>query len=552
MKKIKITIILIFTINTIFGQVAPNKYWIQFTDKNNTPYSISNPQDFLTQKAIDRRTNQNITIVENDLPVNTVYIDSLESLGLTILNVSKWINAVTVYTTDTLLIDTIENISFIANSSKVGILKSNNVSDDFIKADFPIVNNTKSIKLFYDYGAATNQITMLNGHELHDLGYRGQGMLIAVIDAGFFNVDSFPAFDSLWANNQIITTRDFVNSGSNIFDQHSHGMSVLSIIAGNLPGQLVGTAPEADYLLLRSEDAGSEFTIEEDNWISAAEYADSLGVDIINTSLGYETFDDASQDYTYNDMDGNTAKISIGADIASSKGILVVVSAGNSGDKPWHYVGVPADADSVLTVGSVDASGVYSSFSSTGPTVDERIKPNITAQGGNTVCQTAGGSIGYGNGTSLSAPIITGLAACLWQANPDATNMELIEYIEKSASQYNSPDSLLGHGLPDFALAHLLLQNTENDNILNEDYYRFYPNPFTDEINAEFLLADSQAVTVEIFNVLGKTVYSNKEMKSNTIYNKIRINNLSNLGSGVYIIKLTTENKVYQDKILKN
>ncbi len=546
-----ITTIIIFLISlSVFGQVAPNKYRLVFTDKNNTPYSINSPDSFLSQRAIDRRTKQGISIVENDLPVDPAYVDSLKNLGLTVLNTSKWFNSATVYTTDTALIDTITNISFIASKSKI-LTKKHKQNIKYSENKLQSAKKTKAINSYYNYGYSANQINMLNGQELHNNGFRGQGMLIAVTDAGFFKVDSLPAFDSLWTYNKIIAVKDFVNNNSNIFAQSSHGMQVLSLIASNIDGTLIGSAPMAEYMLLRTEDTGSEYNIEEDNWVAAAEYADSMGVDIINISLGYETFDDPAQNYTYNDMDGNTALITRGADIAASKGILVVVSAGNSGDTPWHYIGAPADADSVLTVGSVGPYETYSSFSSTGPSADNRVKPNISAQGGQVAIQNTSGGVSLGYGTSFSAPIITGLAACLWQANPNLTNMQIIDFIEKSADQYNNPDSLKGYGIPDFALANLLIQNVENEGFSISSYCRFYPNPFNDEICIEFLSADSQVVAIEIFDLLGKIIF-NETFKTHTTYNKIIINNLANIDNGTYIIKLTTETGVQQEKIMKN
>ena len=277
-------------------------------------------------------------------------------------------------------------------------------------------------------------------------------MQIAVIDAGFINADILPAFDSLWINNQILGQRDFVDGDNWVLDAHTHGMVILSILGANLPNELMGSAPKANYWLLRSEDAGSEYRIEEENWVSAAEFADSAGVDVINTSLGYSTFDDTLQNYNYKDMDGRTTRISRGAVKAASKGILVVVSAGNERNKLWKYITAPADADSILAVGAVDEFGTLASFSSVGPSSDGRIKPDVAAQGVGTVAQGLGGLIGC-NGTSCSSPVIAGLAACLWQANKQMSNVEIIEMIKQSSSQYQNPDTLTGYGLPNFANA---------------------------------------------------------------------------------------------------
>ncbi len=331
----------------------------------------------------------------------------------------------------------------------------------------------------YDYGQAFNQINMLNGIPLHDLGLDGAGMTIAVLDAGFLNADVIEAFDSLWLNNQIIGYKDFVSPlAPDIFDSHYHGTMVLSTMGANLPTEMVGTAPKADYWLLRSEDGATEYLIEELNWASAAEFADSLGADIINSSLGYTTYDDPAQDHTYEDMDGNTTPITIAADLAASKGILVVNSAGNSGSSSWHYIGAPADGDSVFTIGAVNSSGNYASFSSTGPTYDDRIKPNVVAQGqGSTVISAYSGNVTSGNGTSFSSPITAGMVACLWQAHPNKKNTEIMEAIQQSASQALNPDSLLGYGIPDYFAAHSTL-SLPVIHTINLDIKVFLEGPF--------------------------------------------------------------------------
>jgi hypothetical protein len=470
MKKTITLLLIILTTSVSFSQVAPDKYHVRFTDKNNSPYSINNPQAFLSQRAIDRRADQNIPIIENDLPVNPDYIDSIASTGVTILNVSKWMNSVTIYTTDQAALDAIDAFPFVQsvgkNSSSKSLSKNENSSKPFFENEsygefrgLEGQSSNKGIQGVYDYGTALNQIQMLNGDSLHDMGYDGGGMIIAVLDAGFLNVNSLSVFDSLWTNGQILGTRDFVNPQSpNIYGSHYHGCMVLSTMGANLPGEMVGTAPKADYWLIRTEDAATEYLIEELNWVSGAELADSLGADVINSSLGYTTFDDPNHNHTYADMDGNTAPITIGADIAASKGILVTNSAGNSGNDSWHYIGAPADGDSVFSIGSVNGSGVYTYFSSTGPTYDGRIKPNVVAKGqGTTIVNPWNGSIYTGNGTSFSSPVTAGMVACLWQANPGKTNIEIMEAVQQSASQANNPDSLLGYGIPNYMQANRLL-----------------------------------------------------------------------------------------------
>jgi len=346
---------IIFGLESI-AQIAPSKFRIQFTDKDNSPYTISNPSAFLSQEAIDRRNDQGISIKLNDLPVNPVYIDSVKSAGVTLLNRSKWFNSITIDTTgtnDSLVLDKIQSFSFVVEVESVGKWKSSTIWGELgwdkwemeKSSTIPIASSL----ITSDYGQSFNQISMVGGEILHEQGYKGQGMTIAVLDAGFYKVDALGAFDSLWANNQILGTWDFVDGEAEVFENGPHGMWVLSVMAANLPGQLVGTAPEANYWLLRTEAPG-ENIIEEDNWVAAAEFADSAGADIFNTSLGYTTFDDPGQNHTYADMDGNTTRITIGADIAASKGILVVNAAGNQGGTGWKYIAAPADGDSVLAV----------------------------------------------------------------------------------------------------------------------------------------------------------------------------------------------------------
>ncbi|MCD4746394.1 MAG: S8 family serine peptidase [Bacteroidales bacterium] len=555
MKKSIILIALFLITNGIFSQVAPNKYWVQFTDKDNSPYSLTEPLEYLSQKAIDRRNAQEISIVENDLPVNPLYIDSVASTGVTILNPSKWFNSVTIYTTDPNALNIINSFSFVKSVVKCGY--SDNNSDistkPFFKNEFysaiveeSIFKSTYSGKS-YDYGYGYNQIHMIKGEVLHDQGYSGEGMTIAVLDAGFLNANNLPVFDSLWSNGQILGTRDFVEAEGNVFNSHSHGTMVLSTMGSNLSGQLVGTAPKANFWLLRSEDGGSEFLIEELNWVSAAEFADSVGADIINSSLGYTVFDDPQQNHTYQDMDGNTAPVTIGADIAASKGIIVVNSAGNSGSSSWLYIGAPADGDSVFSIGAVDDNGNYASFSSIGPTYDGRQKPNVVAQGQGTSYCDPSGQIFQGNGTSFSSPIIAGATACLWQANPDLNNVEIMQAIEISSSLFNNPNYQLGYGIPNYEIANLtIIENASK----SADMVCVYPNPFNNFLNILYYSNNSNPLTLEIYDVSGKKVYFKNNIFSKN--NFITIGDIGYLEKGLYMLKLSFNNQILTKKILKN
>lgn len=546
MKRLQLLIFIIVIVNISFAQVASNSYRLYLTDKNNNTYSIDNPEDFLSHQAINRRLQQGIEIKLNDLPVSKVYLDSLKNLGLVILNKSKWLNTVVVHTNNQELIDTITKIGFVKSKQKTSSFIEHNSYKTFLeKKDLTILSKSDDP---LDYGNATSQISMLNGHVLHQNGYKGQSITIAVIDAGFQDVDILPAFESLRINNQILGTKDFVDGDEQVYDASSHGMKVLSTMGGDIPGELIGTAPKANYWLLRSEEASTEYSIEEDNWTAAAEFADSVGADIITSSLGYSEFDDSTQDYTYSDMDGNTTFITKAADIAASKGILVLNSAGNQGDDPWKYISAPGDGDSVLTVGAVDAFATYAYFSGVGPTSDGRIKPNVTAMGYKTAIQGIDGSITVANGTSFSTPIMAGMAACLWQYYPELNNMEIIQKIEESAHQYSNPDYKLGYGIPDFGKAANLI-NTDIHSFTEKTFLKIYPNPFYSYINIELLQNSSKTVTVELYNIIGKKIM--EIQKSLLEQTNIELNNLEDLSTGIYLIKIKIGNETSQERIIK-
>jgi hypothetical protein len=408
---------------------------------------------------------------------------------------------------------------------------------------FPIYSEKQDINDYYNYGSSGNQIKMLNGHYLHNKGYRGQGVTIAILDAGFYRVNAIGAFSDLWLEGRIIATKDFVNPKSNIYNEHSHGMMVLSVMAGNAPGELVGTAPKANYILIRSEDANSEQIVEEYNWAAAAEFADSLGADIINSSLGYNLFDAEWQNHTYNSMDGVTTPSAKAANFASGKGILVVVSAGNEGTSFWKHITTPSDAVKSLTVGAVNSEGEYVSFSSVGPTSDGRIKPDIAAQGSRTVLVNAFGNVGSANGTSFSAPIISGLSACLWQALPNLSVDEISARIKLSASLWKNPNNQLGYGLPNFMLAHDSLAG-----IKQTDQLYLFPNPTDGKINVR--LSDPIQSTFSLSIISNTGIILKKEMYfSQSLVHTITIPD--NYPSGLYIIKLESDTEHRYGRVVK-
>ena len=528
----------------VFSQQDTLKYWIQFTDKNNSLFSINAPDQFLSSKAIERRFKNQVLISEQDLPVNQSYIDSvLKYPSVQFLNPSKWFNAITINCFDTNDLNQIMQLPFVHQIEIVQKLKVNNVKD-VIESQFEIEAKSTieiSNNSHFPYGYSYNQNHLHEIEYLHELGYNGEGMTIAVIDAGFETVQEMACFKHLFQESSILSTKDFVDHDGDVYWDHFHGAAVLSTIAGKMEGIYYGTANQAKFHLLRSEKAATESIVEEDNWVAAAEYADSAGVDIINSSLGYTTFDDSLQDHNYQDMDGNTTRIAIAADIAASKGILIVASAGNSGAGDWKYISTPADADSILTVGAVDSLGNYAFFSSVGPSSDGDVKPNVASVGFQTYLYIPYyDKVVRANGTSFSAPMMAGMAACLWQAFPELNNMEIIDLIQKSANQYFNPDSLLGYGIPNFRKAYTSIKG-EHANTLNFELVSIYPNPM-DENGVKILLCSnvSQISEIQIHNSTGQIIYTGT-IQLEKGQNLISMGHVA-VESGTYFLHLTGEN----------
>ncbi|MBN1182453.1 MAG: S8 family serine peptidase [Bacteroidales bacterium] len=535
----------IFTLQGI-TQTAPHKYWIEFTDKKNNLYSLDKPEKFLSERALKRRITQSIPIDYYDLPITPMYLDSLRNMGLTILTSSKWMNGATIYTTDTSLLNQLSQVSFIKSIKKTFFDSTALKSTPRYQTDTTSII-TKPENLLENYGYGYPQIAIHNGHLLHSMGFKGKGVVIAVIDAGFYNANRLTAFDSIWQTGRLLGTKDFVYGGAIRFNTSTHGTGVLSAIAAYVPGTFIGTAPEASFWLIRSEDSKTEYIIEEDNWVAAAEFADSVGVDIINTSLGYSTFDDASQNHTYQEMDGKSTRISRGAAIAAKKGMLIICSAGNQGNKTWRYITAPADADSILTIGAVDTSGTYANFSSVGPTADGRIKPDIAAVGYQTYVITIDGQCLPGNGTSFAAPIITGLAACLWQANPEASNIDIIAAIQRASNNYYHPDFYVGYGIPDFYAADTILKKTLSE--IKKSSSVVKPNPFDDYFTIHVPDNKGAEFKVDILDLSGRKFFTKKTKPD--LFNNIHIFGLDYLEDGIYIVNVDAPSYHEQIKIIK-
>ncbi|MBD1396043.1 S8 family serine peptidase [Pontibacter sp. JH31] len=424
------------------------KHLVYFTDKAQSPYSINSPEQYLSPKALARRSRQHIPVTPRDFPVNPAYVADLKKTGVTLLYTSRWFNAAVVQCSTEKLAE-LQTLPFVRSSRSLNRLanpagKSGTLSID----SMTLASTYVEAKL---YGSAFHQANMLGVPALHDEGFRGEGMAIAVFDAGFPGVNSVSAFAHLFQNGQVKATFDFVKKSPQVYANNAHGTAVLSTMAAYEPGLMIGTAYKADYLLFGTEDAATEHNIEEVNWLLAAEYADSAGADIINSSLGYTAFDPPSTSYTYPDLNGNTTIVTRAADYAAATGMLVVVSAGNEGNKPWRYISAPADADSVLTVGAVDSLANHASFSSYGPTADKRVKPDVVAMGQQVYVVSSSGRLSRSSGTSFSGPIMAGMVACLWQANADLTNMQLLERVRQLGSHAANPNFTIGYGVPSYA-----------------------------------------------------------------------------------------------------
>jgi serine protease AprX len=506
-------------------------YWVGFTDKLDSPYSTERPEEYLSPRAISRRHRQGIRTNEADLPVNQSYLGSLATdIHVQVVYTSRWFNGALVKAMEESSVDRIRQFSFVDEV----ILVKPDPGWNKAGGSPPRPERDKLSVEYGDYGEAYRQIEQLNGHYLHEEGYRGRGMHIAVLDAGFRQVDQLWVFEGLRSEGRLLGVKDFVEPGGNVFQAHTHGMAVLSVMAANDPGQLVGTAPEASYWLLRTEDVVSEYRIEEYNWLVAAEFADSAGVDIINSSLGYTRFDDPMQDYSYAQLNGLTTVVSRAANKAFERGMLVVNSAGNYGAQDWQYIGAPADAFGVLAVGAVDENGVRTNWSSLGPTADGRIKPDVMAMGLRVNAANQHNGISQVNGTSFSSPLVAGMAACLWQRFPDLHAGDIRELIVRSADRFRHADHYYGNGIPDFALASGIALAS-----LEQQGFALVPNPLTSYSAIDFYSDSHTRMEVQLVNMKGEIVYRTTDIQVRRGINSVRpFSGISHLPQGVYLVRL--------------
>jgi len=530
---------LIFSLDCI-AQISTDHYLVEFTDKNESPYSIDHPELYLSPKSILRRTKNQISLSQQDFPVNPQYILAVKDIGVKIVQQTRWLNAIVIKTSDTSKLRLITSLPYVKK-----MLKNRMFPGAKIDSIAPAILKKAPARAasLIDYGEAFSQISMVGGIPLHDQGFLGQGLSIAVLDGGFTGANFMRAFDSLRANGQIKGTLNLVGGGSYVYQGTSHGSNVLSILAANIPGVMVGTAPKADYYLIRSEDTNGESLIEEYNWVTGAEYADSSGVDVISTSLSYILSADPSTEITFQQLNGQTAPITIAAEIAMSKGMIVIASAGNNGENQfWPHVGFPADGDSVFAIGAIDAHGIRASFSSPGPTYDGRIKPDVMAMGVGTTIMKSDGTVGTGDGTSFATPIIAGLTTCLWQAYPEKRNMEILSAIRRSSTRYLAPDTLMGEGIPDFSKAGIIL--SANDIPGLSDGITIQPNPFTGNFTVSHLPASVSAIDAELTDLSGKNVYRKDNIQVSA-ESSFTLQNLSFLPEGFYLLRIITKNRVY-------
>lgn len=546
-------LISVFSINLLTAQVAPDKYWIEFTDKSGTPYSLDEPQAFLTERAIQRRANQGIELSEDDLPVNPDYVAGVAETGASLLFVSKWLNGLSIETSSSTVLDEIAALPYVAGTRKMVDQTIEPKPKSFFEAEkwnegsLSAVSTQKSTNFFL-YGNGYTQINQINGIPLHEAGYRGENMVIAVLDGGFDQVDVHPAFDSLWDNGRILGSKDFAHPGGSVFNESSHGTSVLSTMGANSPGQLVGTAPRASYWLLRSEYVYSENILEEYHWVCAAEFADSVGADVINSSLGYIDFDLPQWDHVYEDMDGETNIATIGADMAAGKGILVVNSAGNSGSSSsFPYIGSPADGKKVFSIGAVDGNGNRASFSSIGPTYDGRIKPEVMAMGQSTALASGSSGYGTGSGTSFSSPVLAGMATCLWQANPGYTNMQIKDAIIQSSDNLQNPNEFYGYGIPDFEQANSVLTILNQEKKTEIQFVAVSPIPFDADVQVKLLI--DTVLQASIFDISGRKLAEMQVDRNQMSTIELRLNDLK---SGFYVLVLSDGSQQQAVKLLKN
>lgn len=513
-----------------------NRYMVFFKNKTSTPHAVSNPQTFLSQRAIDRRIKQGITISEQDLPVNPAYVQGVKNTGAQVFFKTRWMNGVLMQCDQELVDDVtalayVDRVELVAPNARLG----NGRRKVSVKAKSSKVSD-----------ATQTQLEQLNIDDMHQQGIHGEGMIVGIFDAGFLGVDEGVPFQSVITESRInlAASHDFVGNSGDVFQYDDHGTEVFSVIAAYQNGVFTGGAYKAKYQLYVTEDAATEYRIEEYNWLFAAERADSAGVDVVNSSLGYNTFDDDAMNYPKSALDGKTTVVTKAAQWLADRGVLIVCSAGNEGNNGWQLITPPADAEDVLAVASVDPNGMRAGSSSKGPSADNRIKPDVAAMGVGTSVILPNGSVGNASGTSLASPLITSFATGVWQKYPELTNKEIMTLIRRSGSLANSPNNLLGHGIPDFNKIGTYLESLE------KNPFDVYPNPFLDSIVIKPFSPGFVSNCVAILTTAdGKKIFETKLSFSREQPSKLA--KLPDLTSGIYILRLQWDSGMQTIKLVK-
>jgi subtilisin family serine protease len=520
-------------------EIADGVYWVYFTDKDGTGYSIAQPGEFLSERSVNRRALQDLAIDHHDRPVNQDYVQEIRDMGIEVTYISRWLNGIAMTSMDA---GTFQEVMELSYTDTVPWFPQSN--DLFFPqpSGAPRFEAPLDSPPGYDYGIATEQVSMLRTNLLHERGYTGKGVWIAVLDGGFRNVDSLASFEKMISEGRILETRNYVNDLPVFRLSSSHGMNVLSTMGGEWNGYMVGTAPHASYLLCTTEDEMRETRLEEIAWIEAAEYADSLGADVINTSLGYSDFDGNSFDYTYRDMDGHSSFISRGASLTASRGMVACISAGNQGNDLWFYITSPADAFDILAVGAVDSTNLIGFFSSRGPTYDARIKPDVTAMGVASGVQSSQGGVARGNGTSFASPILAGSVASLWQAYPELPAIELIHRVRQSGDRHKNPDSTYGFGLPNFNHAYHAITSIPVHFKAGE--LELWPNPAREHLMIRIPEEIPEEQEIRFYDMQGRI--------SCTAWSGLpgEIVLPPALVRGIYIVEIMTPSTIYRSRLI--
>ncbi len=535
-----ITAIALLTATLASGQqIGDSTYWVYFTDKADNGYSYAEASEFLSERSIQRRAWQGLGVGLSDEPVTQAYVDTLVALGVEVRHISRWLNGLAMVNADEELFHEVLEKSFVDTlpwvpESQALWFPPRPIGDRF---EPPLETPPD-----YQYGIATEQIVQVDMDQLHQEGYTGRGVWVAVLDAGFRNVDTLPSFKSMIDEGRLLGTRNFVNDSSVFRLVNSHGMYVLSIIGANWNGNMMGTAPGASYFLCSTENIHSETRIEEIAWVEGAEYMDSLGFDVFNTSLGYSDFDSTQYDYTYKDMDGESTFISRAASLLADKGIILCNSAGNEGSKPWYWITAPSDAKNIICVGAVDSTGTIASFSSRGPSYDGRLKPELVAMGRATGVQYGNGGLARGSGTSFSSPVMTGSVASLWQAFPETPAREMIQNIRNTGDRFYNPDATYGYGIPSFIKAY----RTINGSRLNytSTGMNIYPNPASEFIRLDIPELGQAEYLLKLYDINGRIVLNEPVL----LPGEVRLSD--GLVPGLYILQVVTQTRIYQNRLI--